>query len=121
MTGFPRPNSVVLYRPVGEAELALIRASGWKKFPPRLPDQPIFYPVLEEAYAIQIARDWNTRDGGTGHVLKFQVGADFLARYTVQTVGSRVHQEYWISAEDLPAFNEHLVGTIELIQTFSRS
>ncbi|MDJ0699325.1 MAG: hypothetical protein QNJ07_05670 [Woeseiaceae bacterium] len=35
-----------LYRPVGPAELDLIRDSGWQEFPPRLPEQPIFYPVL---------------------------------------------------------------------------
>jgi hypothetical protein len=112
---------VVLYRPVGEAELALVRANGWKEFPPRLPEQPIFYPVLEEDYAIQIARDWNTRDEGTGYVLRFQVNGDFLSRYSVQTVGSRVHREYWIPAEDLAAFNQNIVGTIELVRTFSAS
>jgi ADP-ribosylglycohydrolase len=41
-------NTVTLYRPVGPKELGLIRASGWRAFPPRLPEQPIFYPVLEE-------------------------------------------------------------------------
>jgi len=49
--------TVTLYRPVGPKELALIEASGWRAFPPRLPEQPIFYPVLNEDYAIQIARD----------------------------------------------------------------
>jgi hypothetical protein len=93
--------TITLFRPTGEKELALIRDSGWRAFPPRLPDQPFFYPVLNEEYATQIARDWNTMDGGTGYVLRFQVDAAFLARYTVQTVGTRVHQEYWIPAEDL--------------------
>ncbi len=46
-----------LYRPTGEKEFALIRASGWREFPLRLPEQPIFYPVLNEEYAAQIARD----------------------------------------------------------------
>ena len=49
----------ILYRPVGTEELDLIRASGFSAFPPRLPEQPIFYPVLTEEYAVQIARDWN--------------------------------------------------------------
>jgi hypothetical protein len=88
-------------------------------FPPRLPDQPFFYPVLNEEYATQIARDWNTRDGGSGYVLRFQVDGDFLARYTVRTVGARVHQEYWIPAEDLDEFNRNLVGSIELVVSFS--
>src|SRR5215468_2640059 len=109
---------VTLFRPTGEKELALIRDSGWRAFPPRLPDQPFFYPVLNEEYATQIARDWNTNDGGTGYVLRFQVDADFLARYTMQTVGALVHQEYWIPAEDLEEFNRNLIGPIEIVSSF---
>ncbi|HEY4359449.1 MAG TPA: hypothetical protein VGN17_00685 [Bryobacteraceae bacterium] len=111
--------TITLFRPTGPQELALIRDAGWRAFPPRLPDQPIFYPVLNEAYATQIARDWNTKDGGTGYVLRFQVEAEFLSRYATQTVGSSIHQEYWIPAEDLEAFNQHLVVSIELIATYS--
>lgn len=77
--------------------------------------------MLEEDYAIQIARDWNTRDGGIGYVLKFHVSSDFLSRYSVQTVGSRLHREYWIPARDLPAFNQNIVGTIELVRIFTGS
>lgn len=111
-------NPVELFRPVGDAELALIRDSGWTCFPPRLPGQPIFYPVLEEEYAIQIARDWNTRDGGKGFVLRFYVDREYLSRYEVQTVGARIHREYWIPAEDLFEFNRNIVGTIDVIHTF---
>lgn len=103
---------------MGEAELALIRDSGWKAFPPRLPEQPIFYPVLDEDYAIQIAMDWNTRDGGKGFVLKFQVEREYLTAYGVQTVGARNHRELWVPAEELSEFNQHIVGTIEVIHTF---
>src|SRR5450432_488213 len=106
---------VVLYRPAGQAELDLIRASGWKAFPPRLPEQPFFYPVVNELYATQIARDWNTRDGGTGYVLKFSVEAEFLSKYDVQPAGASVHQEYWIPSEELAEFNKHLAGKIEII------
>ena len=111
-------DTVTLYRPVGSAELALIRDSGWSAFPPRLPEQPIFYPVLEEEYAIQIARDWNTRDGGTGYVLRFQVQAEYIAQFPVQIAGSRIHREYWIPAEELAEFNRHIVGQIEIISEF---
>lgn len=110
--------TTTLYRPTGKKELALIRDSGWRAFPPRLPEQPIFYPVLEESYAVQIARDWNTRDGGTGYVLRFEVETEYLAKYPVQTAGARVHREYWIPAEDLPQFNRHIVGQIKLVSTF---
>ena len=112
-------HAVTLFRPTGEKELELIRDSGWTAFPPRLPDQPFFYPVLNEEYASQIARDWNTKDGGTGHVLRFRVDSRFLARYEVRTVGSRIHQEYWIPAEELDELNRYLDGPIELVATFA--
>jgi hypothetical protein len=110
--------TIVLYRPVGDKELALIRESGFRAFPPRLPEQPIFYPVTNEDYAAQIARDWNTRDGGIGYVTRFRVRSAFLQRYARRTVGASVHQEYWIPAEDLPDFNAALVGPIEVIAEF---
>ncbi len=114
-------SETVLFRPVGEEELRLIRESDWREFPPRLPEQPIFYPVLNEEYAVQIARDWNTRDGGKGYVLRFIVNGEFLSRYQVQTAGARVHQEYWIPAEDLPEFNRNIIGAIEIVQQFQNS
>jgi hypothetical protein len=107
-----------LYRPTGEKELELIRASEWRAFPPRLPEQPIFYPVLNEEYATKIARDWNTRDGGTGYVLRFKVESDYLDKFPVQTAGARLHQEYWIPAEELEEFNRHIVGCIEIVAEF---
>ncbi|KYF68117.1 hypothetical protein [Sorangium cellulosum] len=111
----PSTLTTTLYRPVGQAELDLIEASGRRRFPPRLPEQPIFYPVCNEEYATQIASRWNTAEGKVGYVTRFAVRSDFLARYDVQIVGSRVHAEYWIPAEDLEAFNDAIVGTIEVI------
>jgi hypothetical protein len=113
--------TVTLYRPVGPQELELIRASGSRRFPPRLHHQPIFYPVLHEEYAVQIAREWNLRHSGVGYVTRFTVDAAYLERYAVQTVGAAGHQEYWIPAEDLPEFNAHIVGAIEVIATFRPS
>jgi hypothetical protein len=110
---------VVLFRPVGEEELRLVRESDWRAFPARLPEQPIFYPVLNEEYAIQIARDWNARNGAKGYVLKFVVDGEFLSRYQVQTVGARHHEEYWIPAEELATFNRNIIGAIEVVQVFS--
>jgi hypothetical protein len=112
---------VTLYRPVGQKEHELIRDSGFQSFPPRLPHQPIFYPVLTEQYAIQIARDWNTKDGASGfvgYVARFQMPEEFLARYPVQKVGSAEALEYWIPAEELDEFNRHIVGRIEFIHEF---
>jgi hypothetical protein len=114
-------DAIILFRPVGRAELELIRASGFTRFPPRLSSQPIFYPVTSEQYAVQIARDWNTKDeasGFAGYVLRFKVKADFLGKHQRQTVGSSEHQEYWIPAESLEEFNSSIVGAIEIIAEF---
>lgn len=110
--------TVTLWRPVGPKELALIRESGMRAFPPRLPEQPIFYPVLSEAYAAKIARDWNVPASGKGYVTCFRVARSFLDRYEVQEAGGKMHREYWIPAEDLPAFNDALVGEIEVVAEF---
>src|SRR3954462_14180329 len=101
-------NTTTLYRPVGPRELELIAAGGYREFPPRLPDQPIFYPVLNEEYARQIARDWNVRDSGAGYVTRFVVRAEFVAHYAEQQVGASVHRELWIPAEDLAAMNQNI-------------
>lgn len=112
-------HTTVLFRPVGQKELELIRASGFTEFPPRLPEQPIFYPVLNEEYAVQIARDWNAKRGEkVGYVTRFHVRTEHLQRYQIQTVGGSMHQEYWIPAEELAEFNKNLVGTIEVIAEY---
>lgn len=112
--------TTTLYRPVGPKELELIAASGFTSFPPRLPEQPIFYPVLNQEYAAQIARDWNAKDPrrGVGFVTRFQVKTSYLSQFEVHTVGSRIHQEYWIPAQQLATFNDNIVGLIEVIAEF---
>src|SRR5438128_6719473 len=117
----PEEELKTLFRPVGPRELELIAESGYRAFPPRLPEQPIFYPVLNEEYATQIARDWNAPSKGVGYVTRFRVRAGFLSRYQVQTVGSRIHQEYWIPAEELEEFNSNIVGPIEVIAEYRAS
>ena len=111
--------TITLYRPVGPRELELIRESGWRRFPPRLPEQPIFYPVENAEYATQIARDWNAKSSGEGHVVRFSVDAKFLEGYPVHVVGAAIHQERWIPAEDLAAFNDAIVGSIALIASYA--
>ena len=113
-------DTMTLFRPVGPKELELIRAGGNRAFPPRLPEQPIFYPVLNEDYAVRIARDWNVKDSGAGYVTRFQVRKEFIEKYPIQTVGSSTHQELWIPAEELAAFNQNIVGTIEIIAQFEK-
>ena len=112
---------MILYRPVGQAELNLIADSEYSAFPPRLPEQPIFYPVLNERYAFEIASRWNTKDkfsGYKGYVTKFEMEDEFMKRYDIQTVGANYHQEFWIPAEELIEFNKHIIGKIEVITSF---
>ncbi len=114
--------TTTLYRPVGPRELELIEASGFRAFPPRLPEQPIFYPVLNLEYAAQIARDWNAKDARTGYrgfVTRFQVRTAFLARYQPKQVGAAAHMEYWVPAEELAEFNDAIVGPIEVVAEFT--
>jgi hypothetical protein len=108
----------ILYRPVGPKELNLIRQIQWRAFPPRLPEQAIFYPVLNEQYARQIARDWNAPASGSGFVTKFEGKAEFLAQYSNKTVGASIHRELWIPAEDLEELNRNIVGLITVIAEY---
>src|SRR6185437_5058299 len=110
-----------LWRPTGPEEIELVRASGSRRWPPRLREQPIFYPVLNEDYAIRIARDWNVPASGIGYVTRFQVDAAFAARYPVRQAGGRTILELWVPAEELGEFNEHIVGLIEVVHEFRPS
>ncbi|MFE6050600.1 hypothetical protein ACFQ6N_07595 [Kitasatospora sp. NPDC056446] len=120
MTGQPAPTSptTTLWRPTGPEELALVEAADRRAWPPRLPDQPIFYPVLNEDYAIRIARDWNVPASGVGYVTRFEVETEFLARYPVRQAGGRTILELWVPAEELDEFNRHIVGRIEVVHEF---
>ncbi len=110
---------MILYRPVGLQELELIARANFQAFPPRLPEQPIFYPVLNFEYAEQIARDWNTkRPAFVGFVTQFQVDPDYIEKFEIHTVGSRVHQELWVPAEELDEFNRHIVGAIKVVASY---
>ncbi len=111
----------ILYRPVGQIELDLIKKSGFKSFPPRLSWQPIFYPVLDYDYACKIAEDWNTNDdanGNVGYVTQFEVSETYLKKFEVQNVGGHNHNELWIPAEELEQFNSMIQGEIKVIKAF---
>ena len=115
--------TIELFRPVGQKELDLIRDADFRRFPPRLFWQPIFYPVLTEEYAVMIARDWNTKDPNSGHVgyvLRFRVGKNYLDRYEPHEAGGRDLMEYWIPAKELDEFNKNISGQIERIHEFRR-
>ena len=112
--------TTLLFRPVGQKELELIQESGFTAFPPRLPEQPIFYPVLNEEDATRIARDWNAKHNPEkiGYVTRFHVRSEYLKKFEIRTVGSSVHQEYWVPAEELAEFNRNIVGKIEVAAEF---
>lgn len=114
---------MILYRPTGPEELALVAESGWKEWPPRLSDQPIFYPVLTFDYAEKIARDWNsTREdtGFSGYVTRFEINDAFAARYAVELAGGEAHRELWVPAEELAEFNRNIVRNIEVAAEYKR-
>ena len=107
--------TVTLYRPTGPEELKLVEDSGFKRWPPRLPGQPIFYPVTNEQYAVEIASQWNVKDSGVGFVTRFRVRRRFMDRYDVHTVGAAHHTEWWVPDAELEELNDNIVGEIEVI------
>jgi hypothetical protein len=113
---------MILFRPVGLGELRLVARSGFRAYPPRLPDQPIFYPVLTLEYARRIAREWNTVDRQSGYaafVTRFEIDAATAQRYPVQRAGGRSHEELWVPADELSAFNASIVGMITVVEAFT--
>ncbi|MCH2032617.1 MAG: ADP-ribosylation/crystallin J1 [Tenacibaculum sp.] len=110
-----------LYRPVREKEMLLIAESGFKSFPPRLEQQPIFYPVLNEEYASEIAEKWNTTDpfgNFLGFVTKFSITKEEFRKYQIENVGGNIHNELWVPSEDLDIFNSAIVGNIEVVKVY---
>ena len=110
--------TVTLWRPTGPEELVLVEASGWTAWPRRLPEQPIFYPVLNEDYATKMARDWNVKASGVGYVTRFQVRKSFMDRYEVHQAGGRTILEYWVPAEDLDDLNNNIIASIEVVAEY---
>jgi hypothetical protein len=109
---------MLLFRPTGLLELKLVAAAGWRAWPPRLPDQPIFYPVLTLEYARKIARDWNAVGDAVGFVTEFEVSDSLATRYPIRDAAGRSHQELWVPAEELDEFNTQIVGVIRVVDAF---
>lgn len=113
-------DTITMYRPVGPKELELLQQALFRRWPPRLPEQPIFYPVTNEQYAIEIASRWNVKDDKVGYVTRFAVRRDFMDRYPIQQVGGSYHTEWWVPAEQLEALNDNIVGQIEVIGEYRK-
>jgi hypothetical protein len=112
--------TTTLFRPVSKKELQLIEQSGFRKFPPRLAEQPIFYPVTNLEYARQITVAWNLPAYGNGYVTRFEVDSAYLAKFQVENVGDRHHNELWVPAEELEEFNRHIAGPIEVVESYEK-
>ncbi|MGB0432386.1 MAG: hypothetical protein ACPGLV_18065, partial [Bacteroidia bacterium] len=114
-------NTKKLYRPVGYKEYTLIKASGFKAFPPRLEWQPIFYPVLNFDYAAEIAEKWNTKDEFSeyvGIVTSFNIPYNYFNQFKVKNVGGSKHEELWVLSEKLTEFNDQIIGSIEIEKAY---
>jgi len=118
-----KEETIELFRAVGQGEHDMVKESG--KFPARMPWQPLFCPMLEESYAVEVARGHHTQDpasGYVGYVLRFRVRRAFIERYDPVTAGGvEHHREYRIPAEDLADLNKNLVGPIEVLHSFRGS
>ncbi len=115
-----KEETVTMYRPIGPEELELLKGSDYRKWPPRLPEQPIFYPVTNEEYAKEITTQWNIKDSGIGFVTRFAVKKEFMSNYEIQQVGAAHHTEWWVPAEELEELNTNIVGKIEVIGEYHR-
>ncbi len=113
--------TIIMFRPTGPEELELVKESGFTKWPPRLPDQPIFYPVTNEQYAKEIATKWNINASGVGYVTRFEVKKAYMAKYSIEQVGGSHHTEWWVPAEELEELNSNIVGKIEVIGEYRKS
>ena len=115
----PPPGTTRLYRPTGPKERDLVAASGWRAWPPRLPEQPIFYPVMNEWYATKIAREWNVPHAGVGYVCEFDVTREYLADFD-RAAGGRARRARTVGSRGASSseFNAHIVGGIREIARY---
>ena len=111
------PGTFTLYKPVSQKELDLIKRSGWKAFPSELKEQPFFYPLMKEAYAVGISKECITPAYGVSYITRFQIDVDFVSKYKIRNIGPNRQQELWIPTEELVEFNQHIVGEIEVVGT----
>ena len=96
---------MILYRPVGTKELELIKQSEYTKYPARLPEQSIFYPVLNAKY----------NDDHKGYVTKFEIDDEYFQHFDIHTVGASYQQEIWVLAQAMEKMHQHMIGKIQVI------
>ncbi|MFI0482542.1 HEAT repeat domain-containing protein [Actinomadura sp. 9N215] len=76
--------------------------------------------MLNEAYAVKIARDLYVPVSGAGFVTRFEFDADaeFARRYPVRRTGDGTIRELRVPVEDLAEFNARLAGPIHVVHEF---
>ena len=106
-------NTLTLYHPVTPEELDQIKRSNWTELPsPR--EGEYFYPVPNPLYANDIT--WGAYEPEGAYVVKFNVPAEYLSRYRMETVDARWQAAYVVPVTDLDDFNRHVVGVIEVVR-----
>jgi hypothetical protein len=111
-----------LYRPVGLYELVKIQRTGWRAYPPRLAEQPIFYPVLNREYALEIASRWNPSDPNSGYigfVTHFKVSGAAIEPYPQKVVGAQRHVELWVPAAQQATLEAQIDGAITVLDAIA--
>ena len=98
------PATVLLYRPVGQAELDLVAASDWLEFPLQLPEPPVFYLAPPGPAA-------GLPGTGPGYLLRLAVDADYVAHF--EAAGPEP-AELRVPTAELAGFNRRITGRIEV-------
>jgi hypothetical protein len=107
--------AIILYKPVNQKELDLIKQSGWKGFPIRGGEQNIFYPVRDEAYTAQITKEWNVPAYGVSYIVRCKVSNEFVNKYKIAKVGALRLNELLVPSEEMEEFNTNILEPIEVI------
>jgi hypothetical protein len=111
LTHSPR---VKLFKPVTPIQLEKILANNCEGFGCSFEGERFFYPKLHHHYAEQIARNSYGSRYGAGYVVEFEVDADYISRFPLQTIGYDEQQEYCVDINRLPELNQHIHGKIEI-------
>lgn len=98
------PTTILLFRPVDEAELAKIEQNGYRRFPPAV---GAFVVYAYEKYARTLT--------GTGWLTRFSLPSDVIGKYPRD--GASPTEHYLIPPGDLDKINESLVGPIVVLRS----
>ncbi|RYD52190.1 MAG: ADP-ribosylation/crystallin J1 [Sphingobacteriales bacterium] len=116
----PKPPAVTtLYHTVSESGLQALQTLRWRGLPPCA--EAAFYPALTRQFALETTRLWKLPEWGTGYLTRFKISARYVRDFEVQSLSGEVYEELWVPTEELGAFNQHIVGKIEVLQVLHGS